>query len=52
MRPHGTDARYKYEIAHQIVPCRPCLAAHSAAAARQRDKGRCARGLGWPLVLP
>lgn len=47
---HGTVRGYQQHQSAQTIACRPCLAAWSAAQKQSRDKGRCARGLGWPLL--
>jgi hypothetical protein len=46
----GTDSGYRYDLRHKILAHRSCLHAHAVYCAEQRNKNRCAPGLGWPLV--
>ena len=48
-REHGTERGYRQHAADRTIAGRGCLVAHSAHVQRQRDQGRCAPGLGWPL---
>ena len=45
----GTARGFRWHMAQKNTPCRPCLVAVSVRAKHQRDQGRCAKGLGWPL---
>jgi hypothetical protein len=49
---HGSDKGYHQHVRDKTLPCPGCLNAHAATATRNRDRGRCARGLGWPLESP
>jgi hypothetical protein len=49
---HGTVRGYHQHGYTKTTPCRACCAAWSAYGKRQRDRGRCAKGLGWPLEIP
>ena len=50
-REPGTERGYTQHASTRTVPCAGCLNAHARKEAERRDKGRCARGLGWPLVV-
>lgn len=49
---HGTVRAYQQHIRDRSVACRACLAAWRASHKQWRDKGKCAKGLGWPLEVP
>jgi hypothetical protein len=48
--PCGSDNGYKWHLRNGQLPDKACLEAHRTACKVQRDKGRCAAGLGWPLL--
>jgi hypothetical protein len=52
-REHGTMRGFNQHRYHFEQPCDACNAVRRAARQgqqyRQRNKGRCAPGLGWPL---
>lgn len=50
---HGTVGGYQMHVRYKTVPCLPCLAAKAARSRMKesrRNFGKCARGLGWPLL--
>lgn len=47
---HGTDSGYQAHVKRGQLACGACLAAHSYKEFRHRQRGRCAAGLGWPLL--
>ena len=49
-REHGSEKGYKQHLRHGEIPCGGCYSGHSAHETNRRRKGRCARGLGWPLL--
>jgi len=53
-REHGTERGFRQHRYHREHPCDACNAARRAAKQlqqyQQRNRGRCAPGLGWPLV--
>ena len=49
---HGTVRGYQQHRYAKTIACLPCCAAWTAQGKRRRDKGKCARGLGWPLEAP
>ena len=46
----GTDSGYKLHVKRRELPCIPCLHAHSVYQLEYNKRGKCARGLGWPLL--
>lgn len=48
-RVHGTAWGYRQHVRYREVPCGWCNRANADTARAQRNKGRCAPGLGWPL---
>lgn len=49
---HGTDSGYKLHLKRRQLACAPCLHAHAVYHAERNKRGKCARGLGWPLETP
>jgi hypothetical protein len=49
---HGTEGGYQMHMQFKTPPCFPCRHALNVARAEQRQRGRCAKGLGWPLEAP
>jgi transcriptional regulator with XRE-family HTH domain len=47
---HGTDNGYKRHVKRMEVACTPCLRAHAAYQGEYNQRGKCAKGLGWPLL--
>lgn len=49
----GSHGTYSGSVLHQVlrIPrCTPCKRAAAAYMADYRKRGRCAAGLGWPLL--
>jgi hypothetical protein len=49
---HGTVRGYLQHRSAKTIACRICCLAWSADGKKRRDKGKCAKGLGWPLDTP
>jgi hypothetical protein len=53
-REHGTPRGYQQHRYYRETPCDACSAIRRAGKQpqqyRQRNKGTCAPGLGWPLL--
>lgn len=47
---HGDRAGYQQHIKNGTPPCTPCLIGSAADARKRQQQGKCARGLGWPLL--
>lgn len=47
----GTGSGYRRHMREKTLPCEACLLAHSYDSYRFRWKGKCAPGLGWPMVV-
>jgi hypothetical protein len=47
---HGTRAGFQAHKLHGERPCTPCNEANNAYFQAYRNRGRCAPGLGWPLL--
>ena len=48
-REHGTARGYDQHQTRGEVPCGACLNGNAVDVQKRRNRGRCARGLGWPL---
>ncbi len=46
----GTENGYQAHNRARTVPCTGCLTAHSTYAKDRNRAGKCAPGLGWPLL--
>ena len=46
----GSENGYHAHLRKRTVPCTGCLNAHTAYAQDRKRAGRCAPGLGWPLL--
>jgi hypothetical protein len=46
----GTDSGYKNHVRRRELACGPCLHAHAVYQKEHKKRGRCAPGLGWPLL--
>lgn len=47
---HGTEGGYQMHVQRRTPPCFPCRHALNVARQDARQRGRCAPGLGWPLL--
>jgi len=51
---HGTNGGYQVHMLRGSEPCEACRAARRDYGRRrkqeQRARGKCARGLGWPVL--
>ena len=50
-REHGTERGYQQHGTDRTVPGNGCLTAHRYFVTARKQRGRCAAGLGWPLVV-
>ncbi len=48
-REHGTERGYQQHLKAREVPGKGCLTAHARAQEKREQRGKCAKGLGWPL---
>ena len=46
----GTAAGYHRHRKEKTIPCGACLAAWSKRKQARAQRGKCAPGLGWPIV--
>ncbi len=46
----GSEAGYHAHLRGRTVPCTGCLKAHTVYTQDRTRAGRCAAGLGWPLL--
>ena len=49
-REHGTPRGYAQHNTRREPACGACLAANAKEQHRERWRGRCAPGLGWPAL--
>lgn len=47
---HGTYKGFQLHALRDERPCTPCYVANAAYHQRYRQRGKCASGLGWPLL--
>lgn len=45
----GTMRGWRWHAKTSTVPCRACCHVYAVSVQRRRQRGKCARGLGWPL---
>ena len=48
-REHGSRRGYNEHRRRGEYPCTPCAVALATYTQAYRQRGRCAKGLGWPL---
>jgi hypothetical protein len=49
-RKHGTRGGWEQHRRAGTEPCMACKVANRASSDRRNKRGRCAPGLGWPLL--
>ena len=49
-RVHGTAGGYVMHGQYGTPPCAACVSANSARRRKYYARGKCERGLGWPLL--
>ena len=45
----GTLRGWRWHVKNRVLACGLCLRAHALDQGARRNRGRCAKGLGWPL---